>query len=153
MSVSSREMEILSRQITQIHRAVVQAEMNAAGLGEVGHPMLLSILESYSDCGGCRAQKELAELLHVSPAAVATSLKSLEKGGYIRREPGAGDARRNQVFLTEKGVESVRACRQVLEDVSSRMLRGFSEQEREQLVSFRQRMLDNLRANPEEKEE
>ena len=153
MSVSSREMELLSRQITQAHRAVVQAEMNAAGLGEVGHPMLLSILESYSDCGGCGAQKELAELLHVSPAAVATSLKSLEKGGYIRREPGAGDARRNQVFLTEKGVESVRACRQVLEDVSSRMLRGFSEQEREQQVSFRQRMLDNLRANPEEKEE
>lgn len=153
MSVSSREMEILSRQITQAHRAVVQAEMNAAGLGEVGHPVLLSILESYSDCGGCGAQKELAELLHVSPAAVATSLKSLEKGGYIRREPGAGDARRNQVFLTEKGMESVRACRQVLEDVSSRMLRGFSEQEREQLVSFRQRMLDNLRANPEEKEE
>lgn len=153
MSVSSREMEILSRQITQAHRAVVQAEMNAAGLGEVGHPMLLSILESYSDCGGCGAQKELAELLYVSPAAVATSLKSLEKGGYIRREPGAGDARRNQVFLTEKGMESVRACRQVLEDVSSRMLRGFSEQEREQLVSFRQRMLDNLRANPEEKEE
>ena len=153
MSVSSREMEILSRQITQIHRAVVQAEMNAAGLGEVGHPMLLSILESYSDCGGCRAQKELAELLHVSPAAVAMSLKSLEKGGYIRREPGVGDARRNQVILTEKGVESVRACRRVLEDVSSRMLRGFSEQEREQLVSFRRRMLDNLRANPEEKEE
>lgn len=153
MSASPREMEILARQINQAHRMAVQAEMNAAGLGEVGHPMLLSILERYGSCGGCQAQKELAELLHVSPAAVATSLKSLEKGGYIRREPGAGDARRNQVILTEKGAESVRACHQVLEHVASRMLRGFSEQEREQLVSFRRRMLENLRANPEEKEE
>lgn len=153
MAVSPREIEILVRQINQAHRTAVQTRMQASGLGEVGHPLLLSILERYESCGGCQAQKELAELLHVSPAAVTTSLKSLEKGGYIRREPSADDARRNQVILTEKGSESVRACHRVLEDVAERMLYGFSQEEQEQLLSFRRRMLKNLLTNSEEKEE
>ena len=40
-----QELEMLSRQINQAHRSAVQAELNAAGLGEVGHPMLLTILQ------------------------------------------------------------------------------------------------------------
>jgi len=75
---------------------------------------------------------------------VATSLKSLEKSGYIRREPGR-DARRNRVILTEKGQEAVTGCQNAFTTVSQRMLSGFSPEEREQLLSFRRRMLHNLR--------
>lgn len=151
--VSTREMELLARQLNQAHRAAVQAELAAAGLGEVGHPMLLAIL--HSSCqenpeGECHAQRELAELLHITPAAVANSLKSLEKGGYIRRRPGP-DARRNQVLLTEKGRRAVDACQQAFESVSRRMLAGFSPQETELLLSFRRRMLDNLCAGVPDK--
>ncbi len=159
MSASFQELELLSRQINQAHRAAVQAELNAAGLAEVGHPMLLSILCS-SDGedreGTCHAQRDLAELLHISPAAVANSLKSLERGGYIHRQPGR-DARRNQVLLTEKGQQAVLGCQQAFETVSRRMLDGFSPAEQRQLFSFRRRMLRNLRsaspAQPQTKEE
>ena len=98
------EMDLLSRQMNQAHRAAVQAELNAAGLGEVGHPMLMSILQSAKEDpdGQCQAQRELADLLHVSPAAVANSLKCLERDGYIRREPWRQDARRNRVILTDR---------------------------------------------------
>lgn len=142
-----QELEMLSRQINQAHRSAVQAELNAAGLGEVGHPMLLTILQG--SCpddaeGQCQAQRDLAQLLHISPAAVATSLKSLEKGGYIRREPGS-DARKNRVILTPKGVEAVTVCQNAFVRVSQRMLSDFSPEERAQLLSFRQRMLRNLR--------
>ena len=147
--VSTREMELLSRQLNQAHRAAVQAQLAAAGLSEVGHPMLLAIL--HSSCqedpeGQCHAQRELAELLHITPAAVANSLKSLEKGGYIRRRPGPGDARCNQVLLTDKGRQAVDACQLAFEAVSRRMLSGFTPEETELLLSFRLRMLDNLRA-------
>ena len=43
MLSSVQELEMLSRQINQAHRSAVQAELNAVGLGEVGHPMLLTI--------------------------------------------------------------------------------------------------------------
>ena len=140
------EMELLSRQFNQAHRAAIQAELNAAGLGEVGHPMLVSILQSAKEDpeGQCQAQRELADLLHVSPAAVANSLKCLERDSYIRREPWQRDARRNQVILTEKGTAAVEGCRDVFRRVSARMMAGFSPEELEQLAQFQRRMLDNL---------
>ncbi len=149
------EMELLSRQFNQAHRAAVQTELNAAGLSEVGHPMLVSILQSAGENpeGACQAQRELADLLHVSPAAVANSLKCLERDGYIRREPWQNDARRNRVILTEKGIQAVEGCRDVFQRVSARMMAGFSPEELAQLAQFQRRMLNNLLVpNPQAKE-
>ncbi len=144
MEDTFHEMELLSRQLNKAHRAAVQWELNAAGLREVGHPMLLTILESGDSRSACRAQRDLAELLHVSPAAVANSLKSLEREGYVRREPGQRDARRNRVILTEKGTRAVTGCREAFQRVSARMMSGFSLEECRQLAQFQRRMLDNL---------
>lgn len=146
------EMDLLSRQLHQSHRAAIQAELNAAGLKEVGHPMLVSILQSAVEdpSGQCQAQRELADLLHVSPPAIANSLKCLERDGYVRREPWPEDARRNRVILTEKGAAAVQGCRNVFLRVSDRMMAGFSPEELEQLAQFQRRMLDNLNSNEKE---
>ncbi len=145
MPISSNQMELLNQRLHQAHRTAVAAELSARGLGEIGHPMLLTILKSSrSEDPECHAQRDLAELLHISPAAVANSLKSLEKGGYIHREPGARDARRNRVVLTDKGRQAVDGCQDAFEAVSRRMLAGFTQEERAQLLSLRRRMLANL---------
>ena len=144
MAISSSQLELLSQQLNHAHRNAVAAELAARGLSEVGHPVLLTILKYYDiqePNGGCSAQRGL----HISPAAVAGSLKSLEKGGYICRTPRMGDARRNQVGLTEKGRRAAEGCQEVFVAVSQRMLAGFTQEEREQLLSFRRRMLQNLR--------
>ena len=104
MPIPSDQLELLSQQINHAHRSAVSEELSRRGLSEIGHPMLLTILEGYqSDDPEGHAQRDLAVLLHISPAAVANSLKSLERGGYVRREPGQKDARRNRVMLTDKG--------------------------------------------------
>lgn len=144
MDDSFHKMELLSHQLNQAHRSAVQYELNAVGLSEVGHPMLLTILEAGEENSPCHAQRELADLLHISPAAVTNSLKSLERAGYIRREPGQRDARRNQVILTEKGNQAVAGCRDIFRRVSIRMLAGFSSAELDQLTQFQRRMLNNL---------
>lgn len=140
------KMDLLSRRLHQAHRTAVQAELNAAGLSQVGHPMLVSILQSAEEGPErqCQAQRELADLLHVSPAAVANSLKCLERDGYIRREPWQKDARRNRVILTEKGTQAVEGCRDVFRRVDARMMVGFSPEELDLLAQFQRRMLDNL---------
>ncbi len=145
------ELDLLSRQLNHAHRMAVQAELNASGLREVGHPMLVSILQSAEEGCQCQAQRELADLLHVSPAAVANSLKCLERDGYIHREPWQDDARRNRVLLTEKGLQAVEGCRDVFRRVNARMLDGFSPEECAQLARFRRRMVDNL-LDPKSKE-
>lgn len=145
MPIPSDQLELLNQRINHAHRHAVSAELSARGLGEIGHPMLLTILKSSgADDPECHAQRELADLLHISPAAVANSLKSLEKGGYVYREPGPGDARRNRVVLTEKGRQAVDGCQAAFEAVSRQMLAGFTPEERTQLLSFRRRMLENL---------
>ena len=88
MAAFAKEMELLSRQLSQAHRAAIQAELLAAGLEEVNHPMLVSLLQcAEEDPASCQAQRDLAQQLYVSPAAVANSLKGLERSGYIRRKP------------------------------------------------------------------
>lgn len=144
--------DLLERKLRHTHRSAITAELTAAGLQEIGHPMLLCILESSEGAPGrVQAQRDLANLLNISPAAVATSLKSLERGGYVRREPAEGDARCNRVILTEKGRSAVEGCRSALDRVNRRMLAGFSPEEREQIGDFYRRMLHNLRGNPPEK--
>ena len=146
METPFQEMELLSRSLSNAHRSAVQAELNAAGLEKVGHPMLVSILQSADEDpeGQFQAQRELADLLHVSPPAIANSLKCLERDGYVRREPWPKDARRNRVILTEKGAVAVEGCRAVFLRVSTRMMAGFSPEELNQLAQFQRRMLDNL---------
>ena len=151
MNESFARLELLSQQVHQAHRNAVAAELAARGLSEVGHPVLLTILKAGT--AQRLAQRELAELLHISPAAVASSLKSLEKGGYIRREPEPDDARRNRVQLTAKGWMAVADCEAAFQSVSERMLAGFSEEEQDLLSTFRTRMLHNLRGSSPEKEE
>ena len=142
-----QQLELLSRQINQAHRSAINSELAARGLNEVGHPMLLCILQSTDRDAAdrCFAQRDLAELLHISPAAVANSLKSLERGGYVRREPGQKDARRNRVMLTDKGRSAVEGCQAAFQAVSERMLADFTQEERQQLLVLRRRMLENLR--------
>ena len=150
--MSSHEMELLARSLKNAHRLAVQAELNAAGLEKVGHPMLVSILQSADEDpeGQFQAQRELADLLHVSPPAIANSLKCLERDGYVRREPWPEDARRNRVFLTPKGAAAVEGCRDVFRRVSARMMAGFSPEELAQLARFQRRMLNNLNSHEKE---
>lgn len=153
MTASIHHMELLDQRLVHAHRSAISEELVRRGLGEVGHPMLLTILKYSGESDPdrpWRAQRELADQLRISPAAVANSLKSLERGGYIIREPGQQDARRNRVLLTEKGRQAVEGCQAAFEAVARRMLEGFSGEEREQLLSFRRRMLDNLSRPPRE---
>ncbi len=152
MDPNTGQLALLSQQLHQAHRNAVAAELAARGLSEVGHPMLLTILEAYEETPHrrpCLAQRDLAELLHISPAAVSSSLKSLERGGYIRREPGQTDARCSQALLTDKGRAAVEGCEAAIEAVTVKMLAGISDEERAMLIALRRRMLANLQKSPE----
>ena len=84
------DLGVLERQLHQARQNAIQAELAAAGLQEIGHPMLLCVLGVTGERRPgtpVRTQRELARLLHVSPAAVTTSLKS--PGSQAMGTPGA----------------------------------------------------------------
>ena len=133
---------LLFHQLNRAHHHATLAQMARHNVQDVGNPMLLFILAQCAEQpeGTVPSQKKLAELLHVSPATVANSLKSLERGGYVRK-----DARCNRVYITDKGLQAVQTCVTVFDTVDQQVLRGFSPAELELLRDFNQRMLDNLR--------
>lgn len=118
-------------------------ELAERGLGDLGNPMLLFLLRERE--GRVSSQRELSDAMHISPAAVAVSLKSLERGGYVEKLPGEADQRRKAVRLTGKGRETMETCLQIFRAVDRRMFAGFTPAEMEQVRAFQQRMLRNLR--------
>lgn len=109
--------------------------------------MLLAILHGscQEDADGfCHAQPGAGRASAYLPCRGGKLVKIPGKGRLCPAQAGPGDARRNQVLLTEKGRQAVAACQNALEPVSRRMLDGFTPAEQEQLLAFRQRMLRNL---------
>lgn len=90
-------------------------------------------------------QVMVAECLDVSPASVATMLKKLEQGGYIDRECKAEDNRVNTIHITEKGINVVDESIKVFKKIDEKAFKDFSEQEKILLMSFLERVSDNIK--------
>lgn len=85
--------------IAKTHHSVIEAKMTEVGMHRSTHMMLTYI----SSCQTPPPQKEIAEKLKISPAAVAATLERLEADGYIEKAPAAGDHRVKGVKITESG--------------------------------------------------
>lgn len=134
------------------HVNALQTELHARGLADVGAPMILFILDHHGDHGEIASQRELAQALRVSPATIATSLKSLERLGYVEKRVDEKDARRNRVLITEKGKAAVQQCFAVFHDIDLRMMAGLTVQEQEELDRLHRKMLNNLGGSSEKEE-
>ncbi len=123
------------------HRNIIESRFREKGL-YFGQPPLLKYLSENKNA----TQKEIADFLHVSPPSVATSLKRMEEAGLVVRVENKKDARRNTIKLTKKGKELVEYADNMFMYVDDVTYRGFTEEELEILISFLERMNDNLKA-------
>ena len=76
-----------------VHRAhmnAVQSAISAAGLGDLGAPMILMLLRDWDQGREAPAQRELADAFHVTPATIAMSLKSLSGAAMWKKPPIPG---------------------------------------------------------------
>ena len=137
--------DFLFHALMRAHFNARQSGLSRQDLPNLGSPMLLFVLGDLADRDApAPSQKELATILRISPATVATSLKSMEREGFIFRKTDERDSRRNLIFLTERGRQAISTSRQVFLHVDEYMFHGFSEEEREQVYQLHQRMLQNL---------
>ena len=135
---------ILFHALHRAHQKTLQAELSAHGLDDLGSPPILFVIRDWEKKGRLASQKELADALHISPATMAVSLKSLERGGYVEKRGDPADQRCKRVAITEKGRRALEACSASFDQVDARMFAGFSAEERRQLGEYHQRMLHNL---------
>ncbi len=89
-------------------------------------------------------QRELADMLFVSPASVAQSTKRLQAAGLLEKTPDPENMRKNRLRVTQEGQAVVDSIRDSIESVDVQTFLGFSEEEKEMLNDMINRMIQNL---------
>lgn len=94
--------------------------------------------------GGQAPQCELTGFLRVKPSTANGVLDRMEEKGLVRRSVSGSDARRRLITLTEKGAEEQAAFQQGFLGAEEAMVRGFTPEEQETLLSLLDRVIKNL---------
>jgi DNA-binding MarR family transcriptional regulator len=103
--------------------------------GEVIALALLSQQEGLS-------QRDLAEILHLSPPRVSMILRSLEKSGAVTRRSDEDDRRRARVFLTDTGRRREQGQREILGEHVNQTIGTLQESERRELGRLLSKLAD-----------
>jgi DNA-binding MarR family transcriptional regulator len=138
--------EWLFRDLQDAHRRAFISAFQRCGVGDMGHPMILFILEEFGEDGVIATQKELARRMRLSPTTITISLKTLERQGYVRKVTDGSDLRRNRVEITEAGRQIADKCRAAFSEIDRAMYRGFTPEEIGLISSLYLRMAENLRS-------
>lgn len=140
--------QIIDHQINLIkkHRSILEHRLQETGVFRGQHHLLMCIARNPNV-----TQKELAALQNVSTAAVAVSLKKLEKGGYVSRMIDEKDNRSNKIQITEKGLSVVRQSIHIFQEMEEEILTGFTEEEKKLFLSFLIRSGENIKRESEDK--
>ncbi len=123
------------------HRKACRNEFKKLNLSD-GQPKVLSVLmenEGY-------LQKDLARRCHVEPATMTSILSNMGKIGLIRKETAhvSGGKRAFAIYLTDKGRYIADKVNDIVVNTEETAYKGFTEEEKQQLVSLLDRVGENL---------
>lgn len=127
--------KISSRMRRQYSESLRQLDLH------VGQDNLLCKLWSHGEI----RQIQLTEMLGCEPSTLTNMIKTLEKNGFISRKKDPDDGRVSIVFLTEKGWNVRKPIEEMWQNQQNKLLKGFTDENRELLNEFLLQMDKNLR--------
>lgn len=125
---------------SRMHHSEIERRVAHLGVHHSQHRMLMYLAQ----CEEEPSQRQLAEAQGVSPAAITSMLKGLEREGYITRAVTDEDNRRHRITITDKGRDKVEETHASFDGVDRAMLADFTQEEMILLASFLRRMCVNL---------
>lgn len=123
----------------RMHRKLFERMVASLGIHRSQHFLLMSI-----DRNGVGSQKQLAERMEISTAAVAVALKKLEAEGYLERTAAEEDSRSNEIRITEEGRRVISESRAYIRKLDTAMFRGIDEETLQGFVRCLETMQKNL---------
>ena len=129
-----------------MHKCLIDSRVRSLGIHRTQHRILMHLARHEK----LPSQKELAEHLDVTPAAITGALKKIEKDGYVERTLGH-DNRYNELHITEKGKDLVKKTRRLFCEVDSSMFEGFSDEELDTYISCLEKLQANIKKQCERK--
>jgi DNA-binding MarR family transcriptional regulator len=101
----------------------------------------LSVLHRH---GAPLSTSQLARRAFMTPQSMSEVIHALERKGLIKRNPHPNHRRTLPAALTAKGRRVLAACEEAVSELESRMLEGFSDNDREQLLEMIKAAVRNL---------
>lgn len=135
-----REFSRELRHMLRVHHAVCDSRVKALGIHPSQHMLLMHLSEKKE----ISSQRELAEHMHISPAALAVSLSKLESGGYIERGISESDSRVNTLAITEKGRALVLESKEIFDGIDAETFKNVSDEELTAFIETLKKMHANL---------
>lgn len=134
------ELNRLLGKIGRLHSRLSFTELAKYGITQ-GQPRILRYLSTHEGC----IQRELCDNCHLEPASVTNILSIMERDGLINRQYEEGNRRSLNVYLTPKGQEAMQYVNQVHQRMEEESFSDFSEEEKEQVKNFLERIFSNLK--------
>lgn len=101
------------------------------------------LLELWSEDG--LTQKQLLERVDIEQATMANTLSRMERDGLVERRPHPSDKRAQLIFLTDKAAAIQTEAIEAATAADTDLLKNFRSFERELLLEYIRRILENAR--------
>ncbi len=125
-------------QTDRMHRQLLDESRKVIGLHRTAHIILMHLSKNKA-----ASQKELADRVGITPAAVTGILQHLEREGYITRCEGR-DSRYHEIDITELGRDAVLLSRKVFSEVDTALFDGFSDEELSAYIKTMEKIQINM---------
>ncbi len=142
---------MLFLQTGRLHRKLAERRAAKTDIQPSQHRMLMYLAKAETSPSQC----EIAKKFEISPAAVATTLKKLEKMGYVEkvRSSDDGDGRVNEIKITEKGKKEADDTREYFLHIDKTMFENFSQEEMSELSRLLKKAYNNLQSAEDDAQE
>ena len=124
----------------RMHKSLIDHRVRDIGIHRTQHRILMKLAR----CENVPSQKELADHLDITPAAVTGALKKIEADGYIERRLGQ-DTRYNELQITDKGRELVTRSREMFSEIDRSLFDGFTDEELDTYIMCLEKLQGNVR--------
>ncbi|WP_169977271.1 MarR family winged helix-turn-helix transcriptional regulator [Tautonia rosea] len=118
-------------------RSRFEEELEPMGV-QLKHVQVLAMIYHF----GPVAQQRLGESICIDRTSMVGLLDEMERRDLVQRQPDPVDRRAHRIHLTESGQDLFRRANDTVEGVENEVLAPLSEQERLQLKSMLQRIID-----------
>jgi len=136
----SESIDFLLAQICRLHHGRAHTLLEGIGLYR-GQPPLLTILHQEEGL----THGDLAARMAVTPPTMTKMIQRMERAGFVRRQPDAGDQRVSRVYLTDAGRAVRSEMLTVLGALEAEAFAGFTPKELDQMRHFFLQIRDNLK--------
>lgn len=127
-------------QVDRLHRNILDHKLKKFNLYRSQHQLLRYLLEIQT----LPSQKEIADNLDISAAAVATTIKKMEKEGLVKKIPSNQDNRINLVKITAEGRKVLSQTRDIFDISDQNVIKGISNEELNITFKVLSKMGNNL---------